>query len=104
MRAIMNWTSQALGSVPAMSLPIAMQTGLIVMLGDWKREAVCQQQLSLGAGGRSVPRLSMRISRNWNCSSPTWWTSCAKTFGQRPSKAQALGIEISEQALFKCIA
>jgi predicted signal transduction protein with EAL and GGDEF domain len=39
---LLHWHSQDLGEVaPAEFLPVARQTGLIVALGDWQREAAC---------------------------------------------------------------
>lgn len=99
-QVIMNWTSQALGSVPGHEfVPIAMQTGLIVMLGDWKRGAICQQLRAWQQAGVRVPRLCMRISQ-LELQQPDMVDKLRQSLLANGLQAQALGIEISEQALF----
>ena len=76
-----------------------MQTGLIVMLGDWKREAVCQQLRAWEQVGVRMPRLCLRISQ-LELQQPDMVDKLRQSLLANGLQAQALGIEISEQALF----
>ena len=69
------------------------------MLGDWKREAVCQQLRAWEQVGVRVPRLSMRISQ-LELQQPDMVDKLRQSLLANGLQAQALGIEISEQALF----
>ncbi len=97
---VLRWHSQELGEVPAAEFtPVAMQTGLIVMLGDWKRDAACRQLHAWDQAGVRVPRLSLRISM-LELQQPDMVDKLRRTLSSNGLTPQALGVEISEQALF----
>lgn len=97
---IMGWNSRELGDVSgAEFVPIAMQTGLVVMLGDWKREAACKQLRAWEQAGVRLPRLCLRISQ-LELQQPDIVDKLRRSLSSNGLQAQALGIEISEQALF----
>ncbi len=61
--ALLRWRSDALGEVgPAVFIPLAEETGLIVAIGDWVlREAVAQLQ-TWSDQGVNVPNMAVNIS------------------------------------------
>jgi diguanylate cyclase (GGDEF)-like protein len=97
---ILNWNSQELGPVAAAEfLPIAMQTGLIVMLGDWKREAAFRQLRAWDQAGVRLPRLSLRISL-LELQQPDVVDKLRRGLSSNGVSPSSVGVEISEQALF----
>ena len=95
-----EWHSQELGQVPASEfVPVAMQTGLIVMLGDWKRDAACRQLRAWEQAGVRPPRMALRISL-LELQQPDVLDKLRRCISSHGLTPQSLGIEISEQALF----
>lgn len=93
------WHSQELGEVPSAEfVPIATQTGLIVMLGDWKREAACRQLRTWEQAGVRPPRIVLRISQ-LELQQPDMVDKLRRSLSSNGLAPQSLGIEISEQAL-----
>ena len=100
MQLSLRWHSHELGEVPgAEFVPIAMQTGLIVMLGDWKRDTACRQLRAWDQAGVRVPRLALRISL-LELQQPDVVDKLRRSLSSNGLTPQALGIEISEHALF----
>ncbi|MHB1651806.1 MAG: bifunctional diguanylate cyclase/phosphodiesterase [Desulfitobacteriaceae bacterium] len=61
--ALIRWQSPKQGLVPpAVFIPVAEETGLIVPIGRWVLETVCRQILDWQAAGFSVPRVAVNIS------------------------------------------
>ncbi len=97
---VLRWHSQELGEeVPGSEFtPVAMQTGLIVMLGDWKRDAACRQLHAWEQAGVRVPRLSLRVSQ-LELQQPDVVYKLRRSLSSNGLTPQALSVEISEQAL-----
>ncbi|WP_175518388.1 EAL domain-containing protein [Paracidovorax wautersii] len=99
MQLVLRWHSQELGEVPNSEFtPVAMQTGLIVMLGDWKRDAACRQLRAWEQAGVRVPRLSLRVSL-LELQQPDVVDKLRRSLSSNGLAPQALSVEISEQAL-----
>lgn len=99
MQLVLRWHSQELGVVPGSEfMPVAMQTGLIVMLGDWKRDAACRQLRAWEQAGVRAPRLSLRVSL-LELQQPDMADKLRTSLSSHGLTPQALGVEISEHAL-----
>ena len=95
----LRWTSHALGAVKEQEFkPIALQTGLIVMLGDWLRDAVCQQLAHWERSGLKVPRMSLELSA-LELMQPDIVEKIEQSLAVHQTPPACLSIEISEQAL-----
>ena len=95
----LNWHSQALGKVPDTEfIPIALQTGLIVLLGDWRREAAFRQMRAWEQAGVRVPRLATRLSL-LELQQPDLLDKLRHSLSSNGLTAQSLSIEINEQTV-----
>jgi EAL domain-containing protein (putative c-di-GMP-specific phosphodiesterase class I) len=62
LEALLRWEDPARGMIsPAEFIPVAEQTGLIDVLGDWVLEAVCAQQIEWTERGL-LPHISFNVS------------------------------------------
>lgn len=98
-QAVLEWTSGELGPVPLEEfMPVALQSGLVVSLGDWKRNALCAQLQAWEQARVRVPRMSTRISTLELQQHDVFekMRRCMKQYGLTP---QSLGVEITERAL-----
>ncbi len=94
-----HWHSQELGEVAAAEfVPVALQTGLIVMLGDWKLEAACRQLRTWEQEGVRAPRMALGLSP-LELQQPDLVDKLRRALSSNGLTPQSLGIEISEQAL-----
>lgn len=100
--ALVRWAHPTRGLLyPATFLPIAEETGLIVPLGKWVIEEVCQQmkrmrQTEQGANLRMTINVSSRELRQQNFS-----TLVLNTLSNAGLPAKAITIELSERALIE---
>ncbi len=63
MEALLRWTSKTRGSVsPAVFVPVAESSGLIVELGAWVMNVVCGQIKTWRSAGLHVPPVAINIS------------------------------------------
>ncbi|GAA4428754.1 EAL domain-containing protein [Acidovorax lacteus] len=97
--AMLHWHSAELGEVPRPEfLSVARQTGLIVMLGNWARDAVCRQLSAWDAQGMAALRVSMRITP-LELSQPDIVERIRGCLERHRVPGSRFGIEISEQVL-----
>lgn len=98
-QAVLEWTSAELGPVPVEEfMPVALQSGLVVSLGDWKRNALCAQLQIWEQTKVRVPRMSTRIS-TLELQQHDVFENVRHTMKQYGLSPQSLGVEISERAL-----
>jgi diguanylate cyclase (GGDEF)-like protein/PAS domain S-box-containing protein len=61
--ALLRWSSRDVGHIsPALFIPIAEQTGVIVPIGRWVMEQVCQMQKSVIAEGLPPVKVAVNVS------------------------------------------
>ena len=61
--ALLRWDSSNLGQIPpAKFIPIAEETGLILTIGQWVIEKVCEQMIDWDQQGIHIPHVSINIS------------------------------------------
>jgi EAL domain-containing protein (putative c-di-GMP-specific phosphodiesterase class I) len=77
---------------------VALQSGLVVSLGDWKRNALCAQLQIWEQTKVRVPRMSTRIS-TLELQQHDVFEKVRHTMKQYGLSPQSLGVEISERAL-----
>lgn len=95
----LRWISAELGTVSEDEyVPVALQTGLIVMLGDWQRDMACKQLRTWDEGGLRMPRLHLKVS-TLELQQPDIVDKLRRSLSSNGLTPQALGIEISEHAL-----
>ncbi|MDD0810969.1 EAL domain-containing protein [Curvibacter sp. RS43] len=96
---LLAWHSEALGEVPPEEfLPVARQTGLIVALGDWQRDSVCELlQRWLRQGVRPL-RLALNHSV-LQLQQPDLVPKIQRSLLEHGVPSTLLGLEIAEQVL-----
>jgi len=61
--ALVRWENKELGTVsPSQFIPIAEANGLIVKLGEWITETICNQVIDWKKKGFQVPRVAINVS------------------------------------------
>jgi diguanylate cyclase (GGDEF)-like protein len=96
---LLQWQSEELGEVsPEEFLPVARQTGLVVMLGDWQREAVCTLLQNWLHEGVSPIRLGLNYSF-LQLQQPDLVASIQQSLLRHGVPSTLLALEVSEQAL-----
>ena len=61
--ALLRWTNPELGAVsPLEFIPVAEETGLILVIGKWALRAACQQAQAWRAEGLPVQRMAVNVS------------------------------------------
>ncbi|MDH4418800.1 MAG: EAL domain-containing protein [Acidovorax sp.] len=100
----LQWNSADLGTVmEGEYMPIALQTGLIVMLGDWQRDMACKQLRAWDQNGQRMPRLHLKVS-TLELQQPDIVDKLRRSLSSNGLTPQALGVEISEHALVNATA
>lgn len=95
----LRWHSAELGEVDETEyLPVALQTGLIVMLGDWQRDAACRQLGDWAKAALRPPRACLKVSP-LELQQPEFVDKLHRSLSSNGLTPQALGVEISDQAL-----
>jgi diguanylate cyclase (GGDEF)-like protein/PAS domain S-box-containing protein len=97
--ALLRWTSAELGFVsPAEFIPVAEETGLIVPIGDWVLQHVCQQIRTWNDQGRPPMRIAVNLSaRQFRETGLT--TRITQILAQSEISAQMLELELTESML-----
>jgi len=61
--ALIRWNDPELGPIsPAIFIPTAESSGLIVAIGQWVLREVCRQIVTWKAAGHAVPRIAVNLS------------------------------------------
>lgn len=96
---LLHWHSRELGEVPAEEfLPVARHTGLIVMLGDWQREAACTVLQNWLHEGVKPLRLALNHSA-LQLQQPDLVAKFQNALLAHGLPSVLIGMEVSEQAL-----
>ena len=99
--ALVRWRHPQLGDVsPAIFVPVAEETGLIVAIGEWTLERACRQVREWDDAGLPPLRLSVNVSPR-QFLDPQLGTTIARCVGQVGLRADRLALEITESALVK---
>lgn len=98
-QAMLDWSSHELGPVQFEEfMPVAQQSGLVIELGDWKRNALCRQLQAWEQARIRVPRVSTRMG-TLELQQHDIVDKIRRSLQQYGLSPQCLGIEISERAL-----
>lgn len=96
---LLHWHSRELGEVaPEEFLPVARHTGLIVMLGDWQREAACTVLQNWLHEGLKPLRLALNHSA-LQLQQPDLVAKFQRALLDHGVPSVLIGMEVSEQAL-----
>ena len=96
---LLHWHSRDLGEVPSEEfLPVARHTGLIVMLGDWQREAACTVLQNWLHEGLKPLRLALNHSA-LQLQQPDLVAKFQTALLSHGLPSVLIGMEVSEQAL-----
>ncbi|WP_084679452.1 EAL domain-containing protein [Curvibacter lanceolatus] len=96
---LLHWHSRDLGEVPSEEfLPVARHTGLIVMLGDWQREAACTLLQNWLHEGLKPLRLALNHSA-LQLQQPDLVAKFQTALLSHGLPSVLIGMEVSEQAL-----
>jgi diguanylate cyclase (GGDEF)-like protein len=99
LEALIRWTNKELGRVsPAEFIPIAEETGLIEMIGDWVLERVCDDCKKWLGAGYSFNRISVNISAK-QLQSREFFNKVNEIISDKGIKAEYIKFEITESAL-----
>jgi EAL domain-containing protein (putative c-di-GMP-specific phosphodiesterase class I) len=61
--ALLRWRNPELGPIsPAVFIPIAEETGLIIQIGEWVIREACTQLVRWGKAGLQAPRVAVNVS------------------------------------------
>ncbi len=97
--ALLRWHSSDLGEVsPAEFMPIAHQTGLVVMLGEWQRQAAFAQLRQSLFEGMAPLRVSLNLSA-LELQQPDIVDNLVGDLKAQQLEPHQLALEVSEQAL-----
>lgn len=95
----LGWCNAELGEVPAEEfLPVARQTGLIVMLGEWQLHQVCTLLQNWMHDGIKPPRLALNLS-SLQLQQPDIVSRIQHSLLDRGVPTTLLGLQIAEQSL-----
>ncbi|MFZ2267547.1 MAG: EAL domain-containing protein [Azonexus sp.] len=101
LEALLRWRHPERGLIPPdRFIPVAEETGLIEVVGEWVLESVCQQIASWKSVGLEAPRISVNISSRQLRKShfPEKIERLLNKFGL---EAQSLALEFTEHALLE---
>lgn len=96
--ALLRWQRPGVGPVsPALFIPVAEETGLIVSIGEWVIDATCRQIAAWRAAGLPPLRVAVNLSaRQFSARLPQLILSTLARHGVPPD---ALELEITESTL-----
>lgn len=99
--ALLRWNNAELGVVsPAEFIPLAEETNLIVIIGEWVLRTACTQAKAWRDAGIPLPRVAVNVSAR-QFSKPGFHTQVAKILEATSLEPSALEIEITENVLMK---
>lgn len=101
--SLLRWNHPKLGLVsPQEFIPIAEETGMIIVIGDWVTNECCKtlNRLWHTRQGNDVPRININVSAKQFESEHIYHT-LAKLLNQYDFPADLIGIEITESMLLK---
>jgi diguanylate cyclase len=101
MEALLRWTNDELGPVaPAVFIPIAEETGLILPIGEWALRSACRQAKAWRDEGLPMTRMAVNVSAQQFALKefPLLVASIIKDTGIDPSM---LELEITESVVMK---
>jgi diguanylate cyclase (GGDEF)-like protein/PAS domain S-box-containing protein len=99
--ALLRWNHPARGLVPPASfIPVAEETGLIVPIGDWVVEAVCEWCRSRKAEGCAPLRVAINVSLR-QLHRDEFVACVASALARTGVEPQWLELEITESAVMK---
>ena len=97
--ALLRWHSKELGSIsPVEFIPLAEETGLIIMIGEWVLREACAQAKSWLSQGIPVDRIAVNVSGT-QLLNKNFAPHVAKTLAEIGLDAKFLELELTETAL-----
>ena len=99
LEALMRWHNQARGPVPpAQFIPIAEESDLIQVLGEWALQTACRQMARWDAAGCAVPRVAVNVSAR-QFRGPGFVDMVARALHEHRVAPPRLELEITEGVL-----
>lgn len=99
--ALLRWNSTVLGTIPpAEFIPVAEETGLILVIGEWVLRTACTQAKAWRDSGVSLPRVAVNVSVHQFTQSD-FVDQVQRILNDTGLEPKALEIEITESLLMK---
>jgi diguanylate cyclase (GGDEF)-like protein len=99
LEALIRWKHPELGFVsPAVFIPIAEQTGLINVIGEWVLKNACEQNKKWQEAGYSPVRMAVNVSAN-QLRNPIFVEQIKNTLNETAMSPKFLEIEITESTV-----
>jgi diguanylate cyclase (GGDEF)-like protein len=99
--ALLRWHSPALGAVsPAVFIPVAEASGLIVDIGTWVLRQACMQAVAWQGAGLAAGRMAVNVSA-CQLTRPDFASSVAAILRESGLQPELLEIEVTESAMLQ---